>query len=122
MLLNRNKPYATIIGQSESGAMFQQDGQDFDNHGELVATEKPFVVSEPSSLGVELPEPVEDLLPELEPVKEPETMVLNAPDVKQWTKTAVINHMKMKFPGVYVNENEKIFVLKNQLRALYATD
>ena len=122
MKLNKNKSFATIIGQSENGAMFQQGGHDFDSQGELVTTEKPFVVSEPSSLGVELPEPVEDLLPELEPVKEPETMVLNAPDVKQWTKTAVINHMKMKFPGVYVNENEKIFVLKNQLRALYATD
>ena len=111
MKLNRDRPFATIIGQSENGAMFQQGGYDFDNHGDQVV---PFTVDTPSPIGVTLPEPTPDIVEQ--PVK------ATAHDVKQWTKTAVINHMKMKFPGVYVNESEKIFVLKNQLRALYATD
>lgn len=115
MKLDRKRSFATIIGERINGVAYQQDGHDFDVHDNLVDEPKSSALDEPSPPKVSLPEPD----PEPEP-EDSDDGPATAPKIKQWTKTAVINHIKMRFPGEFVKETESIGALKNQLRALYA--
>lgn len=126
-MLDRKRPYGTVIGDTRNGVYFTQDGFDFNNKGvqvlpskepeplAVVDEPKPYVVEKPSPLGVTLPspEPEED---------EDDKATTLMPPIKNWTKAAVINHIKMKFPGEFINERENISVLKDRLRNLYAAD
>ena len=160
--LDRKRTFGTIIGESQNGARYQQNGLDFDGQGRQVNTEKAeFVSVKEYAVPVEIDlekdlnteivnvpsitelEPVAldgdvQYSDQLEPEPEPEPphqtsfevknaplpakvkTVSNAPKIKNWTKKAVMNHMRMKFPDVEIDATIKTAEMKDKLRALYA--
>ena len=136
-ILDRKKLYGDVLGEAPNGARYQQDGIDFNGQGheicsgeEPVALEpKPIIDEEPEPINVEgRPEPgvvepvytmdLEEISPSVE-IVEPKIMD-RAPRIKNWTKKAVLNHMRMRFPEVEIDDNWQPSDAKGKLRALYA--
>lgn len=104
--LDQDKPYGYVVGKMVVGGQnvkYQQNGLDFNHKHERLT---PYTEEEKEGLaGKEKPEE--------------KVIETGAPDMKRWGKAAVLNHMKMQFPDVDIDETTETAALKKQCLALY---